>query len=180
MLQATHRADLVVPYITGNLDLCLPSMLENIKGTVSYLQHFFSPLCRKYHLDHMRLSLCIHEALSNAVIHGNLAVPSVLKEDRWEEFESLLRIRESTPEYNSRRVNIKIMLAKQRFQIEIKDEGEGFDVNAVSEFINPGSMLPSGRGILLIHSFMDEVRWNEKGNKITMIKNYPSLADKEA
>ena len=32
-------------------------------------------------------------------------------------------------------------------------------------------MEESGRGIILIRSFMNEVRWNEKGNHITMIKN---------
>jgi anti-sigma regulatory factor (Ser/Thr protein kinase) len=29
---------------------------------------------------------------------------------------------------------------------------------------------PSGRGVLLIRTFMDEVAFNDKGNQITMIK----------
>ena len=29
---------------------------------------------------------------------------------------------------------------------------------------------PKGRGLVLMHQFMDEVRYNEKGNEVTLVK----------
>jgi anti-sigma regulatory factor (Ser/Thr protein kinase) len=53
----------------------------------------------------------------------------------------------------------------------IADEGPGFDVTAVPDPTDPENLLkPSGRGLLLIRSFMDEVYHNARGNSITMVK----------
>jgi serine/threonine-protein kinase RsbW len=56
-------------------------------------------------------------------------------------------------------VTVGYNLVSQRLEISISDEGEGFD------------MKTRGRGLSLIFNFMDEVRFNEKGNTILMIKN---------
>lgn len=42
--------------------------------------------------------------------------------------------------------------------------------NALPNLDAPEAKVSSGRGILLIRSFMDEVRWNSNGNRITMCK----------
>ena len=53
----------------------------------------------------------------------------------------------------------------------IRDEGPGFDLNRV---LDPTDMTNlervSGRGLLLINTFMDEVKHNKTGNEITMVK----------
>ena len=54
---------------------------------------------------------------------------------------------------------------------EIEDQGAGFDVSKLPDFDDPESLMSSGRGLLLIHSFMDVVEWNDKGNCIKMIKH---------
>ena len=53
----------------------------------------------------------------------------------------------------------------------IRDEGPGFDPSTLPDPTDPANLeRVSGRGLLLIHAFMDEVRHNPTGNEITMVK----------
>jgi anti-sigma regulatory factor (Ser/Thr protein kinase) len=53
----------------------------------------------------------------------------------------------------------------------VRDEGKGFDPLQIPNPIDAENLdKPSGRGLLLIRTFMDEVRHNGQGNEITMIK----------
>jgi anti-sigma regulatory factor (Ser/Thr protein kinase) len=53
----------------------------------------------------------------------------------------------------------------------ITDEGPGFDLSTVPDPGDPENFLkPSGRGLLLVRSFMDEAYHNAKGNVITLVK----------
>lgn len=58
--------------------------------------------------------------------------------------------------------------------IRVRDQGEGFDPEAVADPLAPENMLKSsGRGIFLIRNFMDDVqlqRAPEGGMEIRMIK----------
>ena len=59
-------------------------------------------------------------------------------------------------------------------QIRVRDEGPGFDPDALPDPLAPENMLKaSGRGIFLIRSFMDELvlrRAPEGGMEVVMIK----------
>ena len=56
----------------------------------------------------------------------------------------------------------------------IRDEGPGFDPRTLPDPTDPENLLkPSGRGVMLIRTFMDAVAFNETGNEITMIKRQP-------
>ena len=53
----------------------------------------------------------------------------------------------------------------------IRDEGPGFDPHTLPDPTDAENLLkPSGRGVMLIRTFMDMVGFNESGNEITMIK----------
>ena len=53
----------------------------------------------------------------------------------------------------------------------IRDEGCGFDTSRAHRSIEPEDLLrPSGRGLLLMKSFMDSVTFNQAGNEVTMVK----------
>ena len=61
-------------------------------------------------------------------------------------------------------------------RIRIHDEGPGFDPDALpNPFSDESLTRRSGRGLTLIRSFMDEVRFNDQGNEITLFKRRPSL-----
>lgn len=53
----------------------------------------------------------------------------------------------------------------------IRDQGKGFDPNTLPDPTDPSNLgKVSGRGLLLIQTFMDRVFHNETGSSITMIK----------
>jgi anti-sigma regulatory factor (Ser/Thr protein kinase) len=53
----------------------------------------------------------------------------------------------------------------------VRDEGKGFDPDSLPDPTEPENLERAyGRGMLLIRTFMDEVRHNERGNEITMVK----------
>ena len=53
----------------------------------------------------------------------------------------------------------------------VRDGGSGFDITQVPDPTDPENMLrPSGRGLLLMQTFMDEFHFNDIGNEVTMIK----------
>jgi serine/threonine-protein kinase RsbW len=92
------------------------------------------------------INISIDEAIRNALIHGN-----------------------------KRNVNKKIFISytisPDKLEVSVEDQGEGFDVERVLREIEFNSNPENtGRGIKLMKNFMDEVIFNSKGNKVTLIK----------
>ncbi|MBJ44720.1 MAG: hypothetical protein CMJ80_15840 [Planctomycetaceae bacterium] len=55
----------------------------------------------------------------------------------------------------------------------IRDGGEGFDVSSIPSSGDAEAIeSEGGRGLVLIQNFMDEVRFNDRGNEITLIKRW--------
>jgi anti-sigma regulatory factor (Ser/Thr protein kinase) len=53
----------------------------------------------------------------------------------------------------------------------MRDEGPGFDPKELPDPTDPENLLKlSGRGILLMRTFMDDVKFNDRGNEVTMVK----------
>ena len=72
---------------------------------------------------------------------------------------------------------MEISLTQEAVRFSVRDEGPGFDPAAVPDPTDPEFLdRPSGRGMLLMRSFMDEVAYSENGRQVTMIKNAPSPA----
>lgn len=86
------------------------------------------------------IKLAIEEALVNAIKHGNGLDAS-------------------------RFVHIRYRADRSQFWIEIEDEGEGFAPETVPDPTIPENIeRPSGRGILLMRSFMTECTFVPPGN----------------
>lgn len=132
----------------------------------------------------MTIGVCLQEALVNAIIHGNLGIPSSLEEQSWRQFETLVQEREALPEFANRQAIVRCQIQPGSIQLEVEDEGHGFNPNQVTSIMekhlfemsatNPGSLTENGRGILIITRYMDDVSWNPRGNCITMIKKISS------
>ncbi|MCA9123524.1 MAG: response regulator [Planctomycetaceae bacterium] len=120
----------------------------------------------------MPVSTAIDESLVNAMIHGNLEVSSKLRdEDSGKPYRNLISERRNLTPYRDRRVHIELTTNRDEACIVIRDEGPGFDPSKIPDPRDPANIEKvSGRGLLLIHTFMDEVRHNGQGNEITMIK----------
>jgi serine/threonine-protein kinase RsbW len=90
--------------------------------------------------------LALEEAFTNAVRHGN-------KMDA------------------SREVKIAYSVGRDRVEVSVTDDGEGFDPESVPDPRYGDNLYkPEGRGLFLMRSYMDKVVFNERGNSVRMVK----------
>jgi CheY-like chemotaxis protein/anti-sigma regulatory factor (Ser/Thr protein kinase) len=119
------------------------------------------------------IAMAFHEALVNSLEHGNLELDSSLKGDLFakEDPYALLRDqRMADPLYSSRLVEVRLAMDTERFELEISDEGKGFDASRMMPLQGDSDMAPHcGRGLPLIMLVMDEVHFNDKGNQIRLV-----------
>lgn len=95
-----------------------------------------------------RLGLAIREAVANGVRHGNKQEPT-------------------------KKVELTCDLKQDVMALRITDEGSGFDVEAIPDPLAADNLFnPSGRGILLMRAFMDEVdfKFDENGGTLVTLK----------
>jgi len=122
-----------------------------------------------------QIGVALSEALTNAMIHGNLEVDSALRTTAYAEYSEQIRRRRNEEPYASRRVRCTAHETTDTIEYTIEDQGGGFDVSALPDPTAPENLLNvSGRGLLLIRTFMDSVAFNDAGNRITMKKTCPS------
>ncbi len=152
-------------------------ILKSDPKLIDLMAHFLSRDLRAFGLASKThtMQVTLIEALSNAILHGNLEVPSRLKETDTFEccqlFDQEVAEKLSQKPYNSRTVTVDYALDEEKISYVIRDEGPGFNYKNLPDPFDPDNfMKPSGRGIFMIRSFCDEVRWNEQGNEITMVK----------
>jgi CheY-like chemotaxis protein len=146
-----------------------------IDGTAALVSHLQSNLTRLDFCDETELfqvNTALAEALDNAIDHGNLELDSSYR-DRSDDAYDRMRLERSEQEpYRNRKVRVAERLNPAKVTYTIHDEGPGFDWSLVPDPRDPQNLLrPSGRGLMLIRTFMDDVTFNEAGNEITMTKH---------
>jgi CheY-like chemotaxis protein len=121
--------------------------------------------------DLIRVGTALHEAFINAIEHGNLELDSELRDSPDGAYQVLGDERRAESPYRDRRVFVSARLNRDDALITIRDEGPGFDPSRLPDPTDPENIGKiSGRGLLLIRTFMDDVHFNETGNQITLIK----------
>lgn len=119
----------------------------------------------------LQVCTALAEAVANAIEHGNLELDSKLRESEDSAYRKLGRQRASRPPYHDRRVRVTARLTGEAATYVVRDEGQGFDPATLPDPTDPANLLrASGRGIMLIRTFMDEVTFNATGTRITMTK----------
>ena len=145
--------------------------LTLVHSLVKYLQHTLRCVRLADEVDRLRVGIAVEEALLNALYHGNLEVSSDLKERDPNLFEETARQRCQEEPYRNRRIFIDALVSREQARFTIRDEGPGFNPKSLPDPTDPANLeKPSGRGILLMRSFMDEIHFNEHGNQVTLIK----------
>jgi anti-sigma regulatory factor (Ser/Thr protein kinase) len=131
--------------IRESIEFELPSAISLMHIVLDYLMKRVEML-GVVKAEQSNLYVALDEAFVNAVKHGN-------------KFDVKKMIR----------IAADVSRGEARFTIE--DEGEGFDVKNIPDPLNPENLFKtSGRGVLFIYNIMDEVKYNERGNRLTMIK----------
>lgn len=136
---------LVLPHLHERIDFALPSDVALMHAILDYLLDRVARL-GVIQPESSNLFVALDEAFVNAVKHGNKFDPTKLVY-----------------------VTAEICADEARFTIE--DQGAGFNVHDIPNPLDPANLFKtSGRGVLLIHNIMDEVTYNESGNRVTMVK----------
>lgn len=99
------------------------------------------------------MSVAVRESVVNAIKHGN-------KQDE------------------SKRVHVQFTLQERALEVQVKDQGKGFDIAEVADPLAPENLLKAyGRGIFFMRQFMDEVQHSfppKGGTVVRMLKRVPA------
>lgn len=96
--------------------------------------------------DIFSIKLALEEALVNAMKHGN-------QMDR------------------AKKVYISYQIFADRFDVQISDDGSGFDPEDVPDPTAFENLeRPCGRGLMLMRHYMTQVAFNQRGNGVNMSK----------
>jgi CheY-like chemotaxis protein/anti-sigma regulatory factor (Ser/Thr protein kinase) len=119
----------------------------------------------------IRVGIALEEALLNALYHGNLEVSSELRQNGDAAFYALAWQRRCQSPYQERRIYLIARINARDAIFSIRDDGPGFDVGKLPDPTDVENLgKPSGRGVMLMRAFMDEVTYNEQGNQVTLVK----------
>ena len=95
------------------------------------------------------VELAVHEAVVNAIVHGNRSDAD-------------------------KKVDVRFVTGNGALTVYVRDHGKGFDPNQLPDPTNSDNLLnPSGRGIFYMRTFMDEVEHSihpEGGSVVRMKK----------
>jgi anti-sigma regulatory factor (Ser/Thr protein kinase) len=160
--------------------LRIPSRPDWIGPTAEFLQHK-AVLCGACPAERgERLLVALHEALGNAIIHGNLGVSSDLKDQGGTAFAEAVAARAADPRYAGRFIDIEIVYNGQRCDWVLTQEGPGFDVERVLGGHRQGGegIAGGGHGILMMRAFVDEVAFCAAGRQITLTMHKAGCPEK--
>lgn len=133
-----------VPFI--ELRQSVPSQIPIISPFVDQLMHFITRF-RNADGSELDIEMALREALANAIVHGN-------HEDR------------------HKRVYVACRCTTDgEVSITVQDEGQGFDVNEVADpTAHENRVLAYGRGIYLMKTLLDDVRFEQGGAAVCIRK----------
>jgi serine phosphatase RsbU (regulator of sigma subunit)/ActR/RegA family two-component response regulator len=141
----------------------IPSVTDFIFSNVDYI---FGEI------SFMKIGL--QEILINAIEHGNLNISYDEKQKLLSsgEYNRALKDKAVSPENSDKFVDIKVFSTPAYLKIIVEDMGEGFDLSSIPDPENPENFLNEhGKGIMMTLNAFDEVTYNDKGNKVTLLKH---------
>ena len=130
------ESDLVSVRVRSLAELC--PVFEKLEGWMRVLGY-----ARR---DIFAVTLALHEAVANAVRHGNRGDPA-------------------------KHVQVSYLVRPNEVALEVQDDGRGFDPDQVPDPLTAENVgRPCGRGLFLMRSYMDLVCFNRAGNRVTMCR----------
>ena len=130
--------------LEGSIQLEFPSRVGFVREVVAEVVEACERLAFSGSRATLNLRVAVGEALSNAILYGNQEDPKKL-------------------------VRVAAALRPGSAEVTVTDEGPGFDPHAILDPTRPENRERShGRGLFLLRSLTDEVRFNDRGNSITL------------
>jgi len=176
-----HLSPLADLILSERTHLSLPSEPALVESTAEFLTRR-AEMCGSCSPSRSaKLMMALVEALTNAIVHGNLELSSELKERGDDAFARALALRANDPELSQRKVDIHVDYDGAACRWTITDQGKGFDVEKVlkrAESDDPEVLLASGRGLIIMRSFLDDVRWDFGGRRVIMTIDRANASEK--
>jgi YesN/AraC family two-component response regulator len=125
-------------------------------------------------LDRFGFELGLNELIMNSVEHGNLEIGREEKQKALDKnkLNQLYKTKLKDPELANRTLTVKLHINKEIVEIEIIDEGKGFDWQKISDSIRTNDIESlGGKGIFLSKYYFDELEYIGKGNIVRVVKN---------
>jgi len=152
-------------------DFVLRNESDQIAPVVRYLQDELLRVGMFCETTIMNVGLALEEAITNAMQHGNLELGSFAADAGGGSLAAAWQRRCREPPYCDRRIHITASLTPREARYTVRDEGDGFEVSMLPDLSDPTNLEQCrGRGLVLIHAFMDQVIHGQSGREITMIK----------
>ncbi|MCS6977051.1 MAG: response regulator [Gemmatales bacterium] len=165
-----QRQRLLDCWVQSETQYLLENDLTLIPPLIAHLQEKLGQIGLCDETGMIRVAVALHEAMVNAIVHGNLEIKTPPGGFDEKTLRQLVAERRQMEAYRDRRITVIVEESRSEAAYVIQDEGPGFDPHAVPEPSADSLDRTAGRGLLLIRTFMDEVFHNESGNQITMIK----------
>ena len=167
--------------IRQEIEFVIENDQELMSYMVQYLQDTALALGVCDESDRVRIGVALQEALTNASFHGNLELCSKLREEDHRAYYELALQRLNSLPWSTRRIRVTARFTDDAAEFTVRDDGLGFDPECLPDPRDPANLeRPCGRGLLLMHSFMDEVRYNATGNEVRLTKRRKSTSDDES
>ena len=132
----------------------------------------------------MQLQLALGELIVNAVEHGNCGISYDEKtkgmEERGLSVVELVAEKCKDPLIKKKKVEFIWEIHSDHTSFLIRDEGDGFDVGAhLKKVTSQDQMSLHGRGIRIASAFSTKLKYNRKGNEVTLIINHDDSIEHE-
>jgi serine/threonine-protein kinase RsbW len=128
-------------------DITINSSVENLTYVEKEIESIFDNF--SYEQEHFgNVLIAVTEAVNNAVHYGNQ--------------EDVTKL-----------VNINFSSLKNKLMVTIKDQGDGFDYDALPDPTDPNNLEKlEGRGIFLMKHLSDSIEFSDNGSKVKMVFNF--------
>ena len=164
-----HLSDCDARFVIGN-------DLASIRSLVNFLQQLARCMPLGDETERLRVGIALEEALKNAYYHGSLEVGSGTGWPQRKAIEQIARERLLEEPYRNRRIHVHAKVSRAEAVFVIRDDGPGFDTSRLRDPVD-AECSSSSRGIVLMRTIMNEVRYNDKGNEVTLVKRPPLVPD---
>ena len=146
----------------------IPPLLQHVQGLLAGMQ-------LADETGRLRTALALEEALLNALYHGNLELNPEEAQMAGSQLhgngQDPAALRRSESPFCNRRIHVGIQVSRSAARFVIRDDGTGFDPTSLPDPYDPANFLrETGRGMVLMRMFMDEVTFNDSGNEVVLVK----------
>ncbi len=137
----------IAAFTKSAFDIEIPSRSDLLGGVIFYILEQLKLMDFSHQVIASDILMTLDESLTNANKHGN-------KGDA------------------QKKIFIHTQIDSEKMEITIRDEGDGFSPDKlVDPLSSEGIERNCGRGVFLMKGYMDEVKFNDKGNEVNMVKH---------